>query len=136
MYVPGFEDCWWTAAFFCILTAPSSRAIGHCSRGRNERIQGPERGLHGHHRVSCSPSAAVPSDADHHRCREELHDRLPPAHRHVARHCGGKTLSRRGQRRDVPFLSRVEWGPNQPVTCKERGGRDLDYPSSLSFSVC
>lgn len=61
-----------------------SASPGDRGRGGDERLQGPEGGVHGDHRVSCCSPAALPADPDHHRCREEFHHRLPPAHKHPA----------------------------------------------------
>lgn len=57
---------------------------GHCSWGGNECFQGPERGIHGYHRVPGCSSASLLADLDHHCCGKELHHCLPIAHKHAA----------------------------------------------------
>lgn len=50
--------------------------------GRDEGLQGSEGGLSGDCRVSLGAPAALPTDPQLHRGREELHHHLPSAHRH------------------------------------------------------
>lgn len=69
---------------------------GNCSRGWNECIQGPEGGIHGYYGVPCCSAASLPADLDHHCFGEELHHRLPIAHKHAAGPCGCKALARVG----------------------------------------
>lgn len=60
---------------------------GHCSRGRDECIQGSEGGVSGDRRVSIRPSAQIPPNSQHHCSWEELHHHLPSAHgRHESLH--------------------------------------------------
>lgn len=106
-HIPQFEDCYLVPAVFYSLTSSFHCSIGHCSGGRNECIQGSERSLHGHHWISCGPSAPVPSDTDDHRCWEKLDNCLPSAHRYVARHRGGKTVSHVGRDELLPSKDEV-----------------------------
>ena len=55
---------------------------GHCSRGRDERLQGPEGGCGRDVSVARCPAAALPADAVRDRRREELHRHLPHPSRH------------------------------------------------------
>lgn len=69
-------------------------SLGDRSRGWDECFQGPERGVPGYYGVPCCSSAPLFADLDHHRCREELHHRLPIAHKHAAGHDRCQSLAR------------------------------------------